>query len=76
MPLVTATARVVVEAAQRATERHALDFWFLVGRAAALTPLPFDAQVRMYAAAKEATKLPSDEKLAFCYDMLNAVSRR
>ena len=30
----------------------------------------------MYAAAKEATKLPSDEKLAFCYDMLNAVSRR
>lgn len=30
----------------------------------------------MYYAAKAATKLPKDEDLAFCYDMLNKVSRR
>jgi hypothetical protein len=34
------------------------------------------AQVRMAVAAKNATKLPTDADLAFCYDMLNCVSRR
>jgi farnesyl-diphosphate farnesyltransferase len=30
----------------------------------------------MLYASKQATKLPNDPKLAFCYDMLNTVSRR
>ncbi|KAI8477155.1 MAG: farnesyl-diphosphate farnesyltransferase [Monoraphidium minutum] len=30
---------------------------------------------KMYYASKQACKLPSDPKLAFCYDMLNQVSR-
>ncbi len=33
-------------------------------------------QVRIAWATKQAQKLPSDPKLAFCYDMLNTVSRR
>jgi farnesyl-diphosphate farnesyltransferase len=32
-------------------------------------------QIRIYAATKRATRLPDDPKLAFCYDMLNKVSR-
>ncbi|WIA33097.1 hypothetical protein OEZ86_006251 [Tetradesmus obliquus] len=31
--------------------------------------------IRIYAATKKATQLPEDPKLAFCYDMLNRVSR-
>eukprot|EP01025_Chloroclados_australasicus_P008115 TRINITY_DN12799_c1_g1_i3.p2 TRINITY_DN12799_c1_g1~~TRINITY_DN12799_c1_g1_i3.p2 ORF type:complete len:302 (+),score=23.69 TRINITY_DN12799_c1_g1_i3:114-1019(+) len=31
--------------------------------------------VRMYFAVRQATKLPSDPNLAFCYDILNKVSR-
>ncbi|KAF6264647.1 farnesyl-diphosphate farnesyltransferase [Scenedesmus sp. NREL 46B-D3] len=31
--------------------------------------------IRIYAATKRATQLPEDPKLAFCYDMLNRVSR-
>jgi hypothetical protein len=30
----------------------------------------------MYYASQKACKLPSDPKLAFCYDILNSVSRR
>lgn len=30
----------------------------------------------MYVASKRACKLPEDPKLAFCYDILNSVSRR
>jgi hypothetical protein len=30
----------------------------------------------MYYASKQACKLPKDPKLAFCYDILNSVSRR
>lgn len=33
-------------------------------------------QMRMYRAAKKVTKLPKDPDLAFCYDILNNVSRR
>ena len=33
-------------------------------------------QARMYIASKNACRLPSDPKLAFCYDILNSVSRR
>ncbi len=36
----------------------------------------FRLQVRMYQAAKRATKLPANPDLAFCYGMLNDVSRR
>lgn len=34
------------------------------------------AQVRIYRASKAAGRLPSDPDLAFCYDLLNKVSRR
>jgi hypothetical protein len=37
---------------------------------------PFPAQAKMYYASQKACKLPSDPKLAFCYDILNSVSRR
>lgn len=30
----------------------------------------------MFVAAKQATKLPDNPQLAFCYDVLNKVSRR
>jgi hypothetical protein len=33
-------------------------------------------QVRIYYASKRAARLPSDPQLAFCYDVLNRVSRR
>lgn len=34
------------------------------------------SQIRIYAATKKATELPDDPQLAFCYDILNKVSRR
>jgi farnesyl-diphosphate farnesyltransferase len=39
-------------------------------------PNEFVPLLRMALAAKRATKLPSNPGLAFCYDMLNRVSRR
>lgn len=42
-------------------------------------PYPFclvNKQAKMYIASKKACRLPQDPKLAFCYDILNSVSRR
>lgn len=41
-----------------------------------MTANAFRVQAKMYYASKQACKLPSDPKLAFCYDVLNTVSRR
>lgn len=40
------------------------------------TPQPVWLQIRIYIATQNATKLPEDPNLAFCYDILNKVSRR
>lgn len=39
-------------------------------------PASPETQVAMYMAARRAKVLPKDPSLAFCYDMLNRVSRR
>lgn len=54
-------------------ERHARTHTHTCGRTGRHVGHP---QVRMYQAAKAATKLPKNPDLAFCYAMLNDVSRR
>lgn len=49
------------------------DLRFLV---TAPTAYALELQARMVVAAKQATKLPDNPQLAFCYDVLNKVSRR